>query len=86
MIMALGLVVSSALLVSLLGLRYDYFSCPQSCESNSGKEQAINCIPEYIAKCAHFMVLTPPLLSCLLFLWFIVVSSQLCLVWTMIAA
>eukprot|EP00435_Cladocopium_sp_Y103_P056015 s1283_g18.t1 len=44
-----------------LFLWYDYFSCPQQPESKKLREDAIQSIPEYIAKCEHFMVLTPPL-------------------------
>lgn len=40
---------------------YDYFSCPQHPESKKLREDAIQSIPEYIAKFEHFMVLTPPM-------------------------
>ena len=44
--------------------RYDYFCCPQKPECVTERSDAIASIPEYIGRCAHFMVLTPP------FLWY----------------
>lgn len=40
---------------------YDYFCCPQKPEYVTERSDAIASIPEYIGRCAHFLVLTPPL-------------------------
>ena len=40
--------------------RYDYFCCPQTPECATERSDAIASIPEYIGRCAHFLVLTPP--------------------------
>ena len=42
-------------------LWYDFFSCPQADEHHAERHNAIACIPSYVTRCEHFVILCPGL-------------------------